>query len=197
MRAAVFLDRDGTLIEHVHYLNDPKQVRLLPGGPEAVRNLQALDFACVVVTNQSAVGRGMLTLDGLDEIHREMHRQFADHGVRLDGVYYCPVAPTSRDRTSIDHPDRKPGPGMLLRAARDLVLDLDRSWMVGDMYSDVLAGRNAGCRGTVLVRTGPECDVPAEGDPAIDYVADDLLEAARIIARQSMPLLMNERNLAR
>lgn len=197
MRAAVFLDRDGTLIEHVHYLNDPKQVRLLPGGPEAVRNLQALDFACVVVTNQSAVGRGMLTLDGLDEIHREMHRQFADHGVRLDGVYYCPVAPTSSDRTSIDHPDRKPGPGMLLRAARDLVLDLDRSWMVGDMYSDVLAGRNAGCRGTVLVRTGPECDVPAEGDPAIDYVADDLLEAARIIARQSMPLLMNERNLAR
>ena len=197
MRAAVFLDRDGTLIEHVHYLNDPKQVRLLPGGPEAVRNLQALDFACVVVTNQSAVGRGMLTLDGLDEIHREMHRQFADHGVRLDGVYYCPVAPTSRDRTSIDHPDRKPGPGMLLRAARDLVLDLDRSWMVGDMYSDVLAGRNAGCRGTVLVRTGPECDVPAEGDPAIDYVADDLLDAARIIARQSMPLLMNERNLAR
>ena len=197
MRAAVFLDRDGTLIEHVHYLNEPQQVRLLPGGPEAVRNLQALDFACVVVTNQSAVGRGILTLDRLDQIHREMHRQLAEHGVRLDGVYYCPVAPTSRDRTSIDHPDRKPGPGMLLRAARDLVLDLERSWMVGDMYSDVLAGRNAGCRGTVLVRTGPECDVPTEDDPAIDYVADDLLEAARIIARQSMPVLMNERNLAR
>lgn len=198
MRAAVFLDRDGTLIEHVHYLNDPKQVRLLPGGPEAVRNLQALDFACVVVTNQSAVGRGMLTLEGLDEIHREMHRQLAEHGVQLDGVYFCPVAPTSGDRTSIDHPDRKPGPGMLLRAARDLVLDLERSWMIGDMYSDVLAGRNAGCRGTVLVRTGPERDVPAaEEDPAIDYVADDLLDAARIIARQSVPVLMNERNLAR
>ena len=196
MRAAVFLDRDGTLIEHVHYLNDPKQVRLLPGGPEAVRNLQALDFACVVVTNQSAVGRGILTLEGLDEIHREMHRQLAEHGVRLDGVYYCPIAPASKDRTSIDHPDRKPGPGMLLRAARELVLDLDRSWMVGDMYSDVLAGRNAGCRGTVFVKSGPERDV-ADGDPAIDYVTDTILDAAHVIARRSVPELLKERNLAR
>src|SRR5688500_18852747 len=113
MRAAVFLDRDGTLIEHVHYLNEPQQVRLLPGGPEAVRNLQALDFACVVVPSPSAVGRGILALGRLDQIHREMLRQIAEHGVRLDGAYCCPLAPTTRDRTTIDHPDRKPGPGML------------------------------------------------------------------------------------
>jgi D-glycero-D-manno-heptose 1,7-bisphosphate phosphatase len=196
MRAAVFLDRDGTLIEHVHYLNDPEQVRLLPGGPEAIRILQALDFACVIITNQSAIGRGTLTVEGLEEIHQEMHRQLFEHGVHLDGVYYCPVAPSSKDRTSIEHPDRKPGPGMLLTAARELLLDLDLSWMVGDMYSDMLAGRNAGCRGTVFVRSGPEREV-ADNDPAIDFVADNILQAAQLIARQSMPLLVNKRNLVR
>ena len=196
MRAGVFLDRDGTLIEHVHYLNDPKQVRLLPGGPEAIRALQALDFACVVVTNQSAIGRGLLTVAGLEEIHEEMHRQLREHGVRLDGVYYCPIAPTSKDRKSIDHPDRKPGPGMLLRAAEELMLDLDRSWMVGDMYSDMLAGRNAGCRGNVFVKSGPEREV-ADGDTAIDYVTETILDAAHVIARQSLPVLLKERNLAR
>ncbi len=190
MRAAVFLDRDGTIIEHVHYLSDPGQVRLLPGTPEALRALQLLDFACVVVTIESAIGRGLLTVEGLERIHEEMHRQLAAHHVRLDGVLYCPEVPTSADRTTIDHPDRKPGPGMLQRAAREMLLDLDHSWMVGDMYSDMLAGRNAGCRGNILVRTGPESPgIAATSDPAIDYVADDILQAAQLIARLSIPPL--------
>jgi D,D-heptose 1,7-bisphosphate phosphatase len=174
LRPAVFLDRDGTLIEHVHYLNDPSAVRLLPGVPEALSRLRDAGYALVVVTNQSAIARGMLTVETLDAIHDVMNRQLAAHDVALDGIYYCPEAPSrDGDRTALDHPDRKPGPGMLHRAARELGLDLSRSWMIGDMISDALAGTNAGCRGALLVRTGAE--PPGE---ACDYACHDDLGAA-------------------
>ena len=95
-RPAVFLDRDGTLIEHVHYLSDPALVRLLPGAAEALRRLRRAGFACVLVTNQSAIGRGMLTEERLDQIHAEMNRQLAAEGATLDAIYYCPDAPGRR-----------------------------------------------------------------------------------------------------
>jgi D,D-heptose 1,7-bisphosphate phosphatase len=178
-RPAVFLDRDGTLIEHVHYLADPAHVRLLPGAAEAVRRLREAGFACVLVTNQSAIARGLLTEDGLREIHREQARQLAEAGTELDAIYYCPEAPASDDRTAVEHPDRKPGPGMLLRAAEEMGLDLARSWMVGDLISDALAGRNAGCKGSLLVRTGKSNGLANAGD---DFeICDDLPEAARRI----------------
>ena len=111
----------------------------------------------MLVTNQSAIGRGMLTEDRLDLIHDEMNRQLAAAGAALDAIYYCPEAPAGDDRTVVEHPDRKPGPGMLLRAAAELGLDLGASWMVGDMISDVLAGLNAGCRGASWSgRAGPD-----------------------------------------
>ena len=190
MRRAVFLDRDGTLIEHVHLLTQPRQVRLLPGAADAIRNLQSLDYACIIVTNQSVIGRGMLTEAGLTQVHDEMHRQLAAHNVRLDGVFFCPEAPTNSDRTIIEHHDRKPGPGMLLRAAREMLLDLSRSWIIGDMHSDMLAGRNARLRGTILVRTG-QGEAVDPNDPAVDYVATDLLEASRLIARLEIPTRAN------
>lgn len=161
-RPCVFLDRDGTLLEFVHYLSDPAQVRLAADAPAAIRRLRERGFACVVVTNQAQVGRGALTAGRLDEIHEEMLRQLAAAGVMVDGVYTCPAPGGGGDRTRVEHPDRKPGPGMLRRAARDLGLALDRSWMVGDMVSDVLAGENAGCRGSVLL-PGP---APATEDEA-------------------------------
>ncbi|HEV8379545.1 MAG TPA: HAD family hydrolase [Tepidisphaeraceae bacterium] len=186
MRRAVFLDRDGTIIEHVHLLTQPSEVRLIPGAADAIRNLQSLDYACIIVTNQSVIGRGLLSETGLGEVHNEMHRQLAAHGVHLDGVFFCPAAPTTSDRTIIEHHDRKPGPGMLQKAARELLLDLSRSWIIGDMHSDMLAGRNAGLRGTILVRTG-QGDGVDPNDPAVDYVATDLLEASRLIARLEVP----------
>ena len=152
-KPAVFLDRDGTLIEHVHYLSDPALVRLLPGAAEALKKLRRAGFAIVLVTNQSAIGRGMFTEDRLDQIHTEMRRQLAACGATIDAIYYCPVAPASDSRSVVEHPDRKPGPGMLLRAASDLKLDLSASWMVGDLISDVFAGLNAGCR-SILVESG-------------------------------------------
>lgn len=186
MRSAVFFDRDGTLIEHVHYLVDPAQVRIIESAPEAVRLLQSAGYACVVVTNQSVVGRGMLSAEGLDAVHAEMNAQFAAHGVRLDAIYSCTSVPKSDSRSEIEDPFRKPGPGMLLAAARDLTLNLESSWMVGDMLSDILAGRNAGCRGCILVRTGKglaTADVPS---PAIDCVVDDVLAASRLIVHTTL-----------
>jgi mannose-1-phosphate guanylyltransferase len=180
LRPAVFLDRDGTVIEHVPYLSDPARVRLLPGSAEALLRLRRAGFACVLVTNQSAISRGTLTEDRLEEIHAEMNRQLAARGAALEGLYYCPVAPDGDDRTVVECPDRKPGPGMLLHAAADLRLDLGASWMVGDLISDVLAGLNAGCQ-SILLQSGQTTAAEAATLPGRSLVAADLAAAADLI----------------
>jgi D-glycero-D-manno-heptose 1,7-bisphosphate phosphatase len=179
-KPAVFLDRDGTIVEQVHHLCDPADIKLINGAADAIRKLRDAGFATVVVTNQSVIGRGMLTVEGLELIHAEMNRQLAAQDTKFDAIYFCPVAPGDNGRERIEHPDRKPGPGMLRRAAREMGLDLSASWMVGDMISDVLAGRNAGCRATILVRTGFGATQDLNHS-AIDFVADDLLAAAELI----------------
>ena len=179
-RPAVFLDRDGTLIAHFPYLSDPALVRLLPGVAEAIKEFRRAGFAVVLVTNQSAISRGTLTLDRLDQIHTEMRRQLATHGATIDGIYYCPIAPSGDDRSVVEHPDRKPGPGMLLRASADLKLDLAASWMVGDLISDVHAGLNAGCR-SILLESGQTRpgDIGSLENGAL--VLPDLTAAAAVI----------------
>lgn len=181
MRPAVFLDRDGTVIELVHHLSKPQEVRLLRRAGDAVRELRRLGYACVIVTNQSAIARGLLSVEGLHEVHAEFLRQLAESEANVDGFYFCPEMPVNKDPRIIDHPDRKPGPGMLLRAARELGLDLSKSWMIGDTISDMCAGRNAGCRSTVLVRTGYGADVSLP-DAAVDHVVPDLWSAVDLIA---------------
>jgi D-glycero-D-manno-heptose 1,7-bisphosphate phosphatase len=179
-RPSVFLDRDGTIIEHVSYIADPAKVRLLPGAASALRRLVDSGYALVVITNQSAIGRGMITVEQYERVDAEMRRQLLAEGVTLDGVYYCPEVPGVDDPTIVTHGDRKPGPGMLLRASLDLGLDPSRSWMVGDMVSDALAGRNAGCRGSFLVRTGKEI----ADEPPVDLfysIVDDLSAAVDAI----------------
>lgn len=154
-RPAIFLDRDGTIIRQIHHLCDPDWVELLPGAAQAIAAFREAGYVCVVVTNQSVIGRGKLTEEGLAQINARMDDQLAAYGTQVDGLYFCPHAPAKKgDRTAIEHPDRKPGPGMLLQAAAELNLDLSRSWMIGDMTSDMLAGKNAKCKGAVLVRTG-------------------------------------------
>ena len=183
MKPAVFLDRDGTIIEQVHYLSDPDDVRLIPGAGQAIRMLRAAGYACVLITNQSAIGRGLLTAQGFEQVQRELCRQLKEHGGELDATYFCSLVPQAGDRSIVEHPDRKPGPGLLRRAARELGLDLARSWMVGDMLSDARAGRNAGCRGTILAETGYGATVAQSSDGAVDHVVADLLQAARMIIR--------------
>lgn len=178
LRRAVFLDRDGTLNVERAYLTKPEELQLLAGVGEALQLLHAAGFACVVVTNQSAVGRGMMTEADLHQIHEELNRQLAAYGVTLDGIYACTAAPAT---DGVEHPDRKPAPGLLFRAAAELQLDLGQSWVVGDSLRDVLAGHNAGCRGCILVRTGHPID-EAQFTLALPFhVADDLLAAARHI----------------
>ena len=169
LRRAVFLDRDGTLNIDRGYLIEPAQMCLLPGVAAALNELRAAGFVCVVVTNQSAVGRGMMSDADLQCIHAEMARQLAESGAVLDAIYAATAL--------VDHPDRKPEPGMLLRAASDLQLDLANSWMIGDSVRDMLAGQRAGCKGCILVRTGH----PIEDVAAACHVADDLTAAVRHI----------------
>jgi D-glycero-D-manno-heptose 1,7-bisphosphate phosphatase len=184
MKPAVFLDRDGTIIEETHYISSPEQVRLLPGAARAIRELREAGFACVVISNQSSVGRGMIRAADVMAVQEEVDRQLAAAGAALDGFYWCPVAPQGADREVVEHPDRKPGPGLLLRAAEELELDLSRSWMIGDLVSDLLAGWNAGVQRTILVRTGHGAQVDPS-HPAVDMVAEDLREAAELVLKST------------
>jgi histidinol-phosphate phosphatase family protein len=162
-RRAVCLDRDGTVIEDVGYPRDPGEVWLLPGAGEALAELRRQGFLLILVSNQSGIGRGLVTRDEAEQVHRQVVSALAKFGVRLDGAYYCPHAPEERC------PCRKPSPQMLLRAAEEFAFDPSRSFMVGDKPSDVAAGKQAGCR-TILLTA----HVPAEGcDPAPDETAAD------------------------
>ncbi len=181
MQPAVFLDRDGTLIEDSGYLRDVARVRLLPGVAETLRALRQAGYRLIVATNQSGVARGLLTEATLAAIHDRMRDLLAQQGVQLDAVYYCPYHPEGTvEAYRRDSDCRKPECGMLRQAAADLGIDLPASWMVGDAERDVEAGRRAGCR-TVLLTP----DAGADGQPVsvADFVVQDLPAAGRVIAR--------------
>jgi D-glycero-D-manno-heptose 1,7-bisphosphate phosphatase len=151
---AVFLDRDGTLIEEVNYLSRVEQVRLIPGAAAAVRRVNAAGARVVVVTNQAGVARGYFPEERVAEVHAHLSALLSTQGARVDAFYYCPHhAAEGVGAFKVDCDCRKPKPGMLRAAARDLDLDLSRSWMIGDKVCDLTAGAAAGCR-TVLVQTG-------------------------------------------
>ncbi|MFO0957301.1 MAG: HAD-IIIA family hydrolase [Isosphaeraceae bacterium] len=182
-RPAVFLDRDGTVIEEVHYLADPARVRLISGAAAAIRLWESLGFARVIVSNQSGVGRGLLTVRQMDAVNAEMVRQLAVEGASIDAIETCTDAPNEGE---VEAPRayrgrRKPGPGMLCHAAAVMGLDLPKSWAIGDMLRDLQAGWNAGCVGRILVRTGK--GKAQESRPAdFDFqAADDLLAAAELV----------------
>lgn len=165
---AVFLDRDGTIIEDANYLADPAGVRLIPGALEALRRLAASGFALVVVTNQSGIGRGYFTEDDYRRVAARME-EMLDPGLVL-ATYFCPDHPAQPSAR------RKPAPGMLLEAAQEHGLDLSRSFMIGDRRGDIEAGRAAGCAASILVRTG--IGAAEAADAGADFVAADLAEAA-------------------
>lgn len=192
MRPAIFLDRDGTIIEQVHHLNRVDDVIVYPFAADALREFQAAGFATVIVTNQSAIGRGLLDEAGLMQIHEEMFRQLGNRRC-IDGIYYCPTVPVCNDPRVVEDMWRKPGPAMLERAAEELGILLNESWMIGDAISDMLAGRNAGCRGTVLVRTGYGHRI-TQADAAINHSTDNLLTAARLILKLSSRINHTEPN---
>jgi D-glycero-D-manno-heptose 1,7-bisphosphate phosphatase len=180
-RPAVFIDRDGTLTDEVGYVNHPSRLRLLPRSAEAVRRLNGAGVAAVVVTNQAGIARDYFTEDVLHAVNAELVAQLARDGARLDGIYACMHHPSAGEPPyRMDCDCRKPKPGMLVRAAAELDLDLRRSVMVGDKPSDVEVAPRIGGRG-VLVLTGygrGEWEYRRERFPVPpDHVATDLLDA--------------------
>jgi D-glycero-D-manno-heptose 1,7-bisphosphate phosphatase len=169
MKKTIFFDRDGTLIIDRVYLNDPEQITYLPGVFEALGLLRDDGYQFVIVTNQSGVARGIVSLENLDEIHRRISKTFAEHGIRFEKFYYAPYSVES------NHDMRKPNAGMLMAAHAELGgVDFARSWMVGDRMSDVEAGHRAGCK-TVLL-AGVETPTSTAFAPP-EIFAPDLLTA--------------------
>jgi D-glycero-D-manno-heptose 1,7-bisphosphate phosphatase len=146
-RPAVFLDRDGTIAEEVGYLNHAERFRMFPFAGAAIRRLNEAGFAVIVVTNQSGVARGYFPESLVGEVHERMRRELEVQGARLDGVYYCPHG--AKEECDC----RKPGTGMIERAAREHALDVSGSFVVGDRLSDLEMAARAGCK-SVFVRTG-------------------------------------------
>lgn len=188
---AVFLDRDGTINEQMGYINHMCRFRLLPGVAEAIRTLNEHGLPVVVVTNQSGLARGYFPESLLDEVHQEMRRLLALEGARIDGLYVCPHHPEAKEaRFRANCNCRKPKTGLLEQAAAELRLDLLRSYVVGDRWSDLRCGVAVGAS-TILVLTGygkGEAAYVGPGQPVQpDHVAEDLLAAAEwIITRNTM-----------
>lgn len=178
LRRAVFLDRDGTVIEDMVFSVDPAGIRALPGALEAMRRLLNAGYLLVIITNQSGVARGLFSEQDLQAFHNHLKTWFGEQGVEVADIYYCPHYPDGEvEPYAIECECRKPEPAMLLRAAREHGIDLAQSWMIGDRPADVGTGRAAGCR-TIRVLTGPP---PVEGDPEPDFIADNLAAAAEIV----------------
>jgi D,D-heptose 1,7-bisphosphate phosphatase len=177
----VFLDKDGTLVENVPYNVDPDRIRLSPGATDGLPMLWEAGFRLVVVSNQSGVARGFFSEEQLTAVQERIYDSVAGLGVRLDGFYYCPHHPEAEVALYRKECDcRKPHPGLLLRAARELSIDLPGSWLVGDILDDVQAGRAAGCC-TVLIQNGNETEWVMSPERQPHYVASDLASAARHI----------------
>ena len=187
---AVFLDRDGTLIEEVGCPTRPEQIRILGGVARALVRLAKAGYRLIVVTNQSAIARGLMSEDDLHRFHQALDEQLDLLGARVDAYYACPHHPdpgdTPRPDLAVDCDCRKPKPGLILRAAADLDIDLARSWTVGDTWRDVAAGRSAGTR-TVKLPADPSIDSPPpESAQPPTAQAGSLDEAAAIILGTAM-----------
>jgi D,D-heptose 1,7-bisphosphate phosphatase len=180
---AIFLDRDGTLIQDPGYLSDPGQVKLLGGVAEALVEFKALGYQLIVVSNQSAVARGIVTEKVLGQIHNRLKQLLAEKGAYLDQIYYCPyhpdgVIPKYRREDGL----RKPNPGMLLLAADEMDIDLSQSWIIGNSTRDVDAGLRAGCK-TILLDSPTHDKAIEPGQARPDYTAVNMKEAINIIKK--------------
>lgn len=182
MFRAIFLDRDGVIIENrPEYVRTWSDVEIFPEAVRALANVH--DYKVVVVTNQSAVGRGLMTLAAAHEINNLLVEEIRKRNGRIDAVYMCPHAPEAECTC------RKPNPGLLLQAAQDLSLDLSQSWMIGDAWSDLQAGQAAGVRGLAFVKTGRgngQLSGPGPENLADYFVFNDLSEALASIQKTDL-----------
>ena len=182
MNRAVFLDRDGTIIEDKNYLCDPKDVVLFPGAAAALKKLQDAGFKLFIVSNQSGVGRGYFTLAEVEKVNERVTAEFAQDGVRFEKIYIAPEAPEGPSR------GRKPSPQFLFDARDEFEVDLSKSYFIGDKLIDLECGWNAGVKKSILVRTGSgggtECESPDQVARAV--VVDDLTAAVEWICSSGL-----------
>lgn len=184
MNKAVFLDKDGTIIEDVGYMQTPEQIRFIPGSIEAIKMLNEAGYKVVIISNQAGVARGLVTEDMLQTIDKVLHKRILNGGAHVDGIYYCP-----------HHPEygvypykqvcecRKPHPGLIKRAQRDLEINLSQSYMIGDKATDIEAGKRAGTK-TIFVLTGQGKEQKEKLKEKPDYITNNLLQATTWILSQ-------------
>ncbi|MBB5501619.1 HAD-IIIA family hydrolase [Paraburkholderia sp. MM5384-R2] len=184
---AVFIDKDGTLLEDVPYNADPALMRFAPGAREALALLAAYPYALFVISNQSGIALGKFEDRALFDVERRLRQMFAECGATLAGAYWCPHHPEgSVERYAIVCDCRKPAPGMLLRAAGEHELDLANSWFIGDILDDVEAGNRAGCR-TILLDNGHETEWRTGPQRTPGARAAGLHEAAQRVVLHGLP----------
>ena len=185
MKRAVFIDRDGTISEEVGYINHASRFRTFPYAAAAIKQLNDSGWLAIVITNQAGVARGYFSEEMIQTVHQRMQEDVASGGGRLDAVYYCAHHPTVGEPPYRFECDcRKPKPGLISRAAVDFNIDLAESWMVGDRYSDVALARNAGVKSAFVLSgygRGEWEHQHGSWNEEPDLVADDLLEAVRLI----------------
>jgi len=189
MNKAVFLDKDGTLIENMPYNVDPSQVRLLPGVGKAVRSLEQSGFVSIIISNQPGVALGYFTEKQLTGAVSRLYELLAVEGAYPSAFYYCPHAPMDKS-PGHSHPCecRKPQPGLLYRAADDFNISLPDSWMIGDILHDVEAGKRAGCR-TILLDNGNETEWLMNEYREPDYIVEDMAAAAQTILQKEKDVI--------
>jgi len=182
MNPAVFLDRDGTIIEDRHYLRRPEEVVVFPGAAAALRGLQSAGFKLFIVSNQSGVGRGYFTLAEVEQVNAHLVTELAREQVQFEKIYFAPEAPEMPSR------GRKPSPQFLFDARDEFAVELARSYMIGDKLIDLECGWNAGVKESILVRTGYGAQQEREGNLRGAPAFDDLAGAARYILARTLPL---------
>ncbi|MEK7818677.1 MAG: HAD family hydrolase [Bacteroidota bacterium] len=181
-RVAVFLDRDGTIIENVPYLANPNELKFLPNSVEAIRLLNEIGVKVFVITNQSGIARGFLSEEILNDIHFRMHEILKSNNAKIDKFFYCPhLIDSTIEKYSVDCDCRKPKSGLILQAFNKYNIDLNSSFVIGDSAADMLAGKNVGAF-TILVQTGYGKRDKDSSVSSTDFVANDLLDAVKFIS---------------
>ena len=184
-RRVVFIDRDGTLIEHVELMRSIEDIRFFPEAESAIKTLNQLGYLVVIITNQPVVARGLIDEKGIDEIHAILIKRLGEKGAKIDAVYFCPHHPDANlEKYRLKCDCRKPEPGMILKAIKKYGVDPSQSYMIGDGIVDVVAGKKAGTK-TILVSTGPGHAMDKEfSDVLPDFKAANLAEAVEFIKQR-------------
>lgn len=186
-RPAVFIDRDGTISEEVGYINHPSRFRIFPYAARAIKLLNDQGWLAIVITNQAGVARGYFSESMIETVHDNLRQELSDEGARVDAIYYCAHHPTVGEPPYRQECDcRKPKPGLITRASKDLEVALEQSWMIGDRYGDVELARNAGVRSALVLSgygRGEWENQRSLWKHQPDLVAENLFEAVESILR--------------